>query len=121
MSGGWVEIGDRVFVRRYAFYDQNIVAVLGRDEALVVDTRTTHRQAREVLEDLHSLGAPRVGVVVNTHGHYDHVFGNGVFRPAVIWGHERCVAMIERDGEARRRSLAIEIPVPRRRARRGGP
>ena len=24
VSDSWVEIGDRVFVRRYAFYDQNI-------------------------------------------------------------------------------------------------
>ena len=29
---GWTEIGDRVFVRRYAFYDQNIGVVLGGDE-----------------------------------------------------------------------------------------
>ncbi len=111
MTAPWTEIGDRVFVRRYRIYDQNIVAVLGDDgEALVIDTRTTHAQAREILGDLRALGSPRVGIVVNTHGHYDHVFGNHVFRPAVIWGHERCVAMIERDGETRRASLAAEMP-----------
>ncbi len=112
MTTRWTEIGDRVFVRRYRFYDQNIVAVLGDGgQALVVDTRTTHAQAREILDDLRALGSPRVGIVVNTHGHYDHAFGNHVFRPAVIWGHERAVAMIERDGEARRSSLADEIPA----------
>ena len=47
---GWVEIGDRVFVRRYAFYDQNIGVVLGGGEALVIDTRSTHVQAREILD-----------------------------------------------------------------------
>ena len=41
MTSRWLEIGDRVFVRRYRFYDQGIVAVLGGDAALVVDTRTT--------------------------------------------------------------------------------
>jgi hypothetical protein len=41
VEDGWVEIGDRVFVRRYAFYDQNIGVVLGRDEALVIDTHST--------------------------------------------------------------------------------
>jgi glyoxylase-like metal-dependent hydrolase (beta-lactamase superfamily II) len=110
MTSKWTEIGDRVFVRRYQFYDQNIVAVLGRGEALVVDTRTTPAQAREILDDLRDLGAPRVGVVVNTHGHYDHAFGNSVFRPAVIWGHERCVTMLEQTGELQRARTAGEVP-----------
>ena len=48
---------DRVFVRRYAFYDQNIGVVLGRGEALVIDTRSTYGQAREILADLRTLTA----------------------------------------------------------------
>ena len=111
MTRLWTEIGDGVFVRRYAFFDQNIVAVLDRGEALLVDTRTTARQAREISDDLRELGSPRVPVVVNTHGHYDHVFGNAAFRPAVVWGHERCVTMIERFGERMRSSAATEIPA----------
>ena len=108
----WTEVGDRVFVRRYRFYDQDIVAVLGGDgqTALVVDTRSTPAQARELLDDLRDLGAPRVGIVVNTHGHYDHAFGNQVFRPAVIWGHERCRTMIERTGERQLASILAEAP-----------
>ena len=57
-----------------------------------------------------SSARPRVGIVVNTHGHCDHSFGNSVFRPAVIWGHERCVTMIRTTGEAQRASAAEEIP-----------
>jgi glyoxylase-like metal-dependent hydrolase (beta-lactamase superfamily II) len=110
MTVGWTEIGDRVFVQRYRFYDQDIVTVLGGDVALVVDTRTTLRQAREILDDLRELGSPRVGIVVNTHGHYDHAFGNRSFRPAVIWGHERCATMIEMTGERQRQEVAAEIP-----------
>jgi len=53
--GVWTEVGDRVFVRRYAFFDQNIGVVLGDDEALVVDTRSTYVQAREILTDLREL------------------------------------------------------------------
>ena len=84
--------------------------MLGGDAALVVDTRSSAKQGREILDDLRELGSPRVGIVVNTHGHYDHCFGNAVFRPAVIWGHERCAAMIERSGEAMRSSAATEVP-----------
>jgi len=110
MTSPWIEIGDRVFVRRYAFFDQNIVAILSAEETLLIDTRTTHAQAREILDDLRVLGAPVVGIVVNTHGHFDHVFGNHVFRPAPIWGQERAVTMLERTGEERRRRTAEEIP-----------
>ena len=94
MHGPWMQIADGVFVRRYRFFDQSIVAVVARGQALVVDTRSTYRQAREVVEDLRSLGAPRLTAVVNTHGHYDHAFGNRVFRPAPIWGHERAAVML---------------------------
>ena len=110
MSDLWTEVGDRVFVRRYRFFDQDVVVVLGGDGALVVDTRYTPAQAREVLDDLRELGSPRVGVVVNTHGHGDHCNGNSVFRPAPIWGHERCATMIRLTGEQQRLSGLAETP-----------
>jgi len=106
----WVEIGDGVFVRRYAFYDQNIGVVLGDGEALVIDTRSTHVQAAEILEDLRSLTSFPVTVVVDTHGHFDHAFGNHVFRPATIWGHVGCGPFLERTGDARRERIIAEEP-----------
>ena len=106
----WTEIGDRVFVRRYAFYDQNIGVVLGDEAALLIDTRISHRQAAEIQADLRELTALPVGVVVNTHGHSDHAFGNHAFRPATIWGHERCVTMIETTGERQRQWLIASLP-----------
>ena len=110
-ASGWVEIGDRVFVRRYAFYDQNIGLVLGRAEAMIIDTRSTYAQAREIQEHVRELTDAPIGVVVDTHGHFDHAFGNAIFRPATIWGHERCVTFMVRTGEARKRSIAAEEPV----------
>ena len=110
VADGWVEIGDGVFVRRYAFYDQNIGVVLGDGEALVIDTRSTYGQAREIQAHLRELTAFPVTVVVDTHGHFDHAFGNAIFRPATIWGHERCVTFMERNGERRKPVIAREEP-----------
>lgn len=106
----WSEVGDRVFVRRYAFFDQNIVAILGDDGVLVVDTRSTHVQADEILADLATLTPHPVRAVVNTHGHFDHAFGNARFRPAPIWGHERASAMVRETGERKRVEIAANIP-----------
>ena len=106
----WTEIGDRVFVRRYKFYDQNIGVVLGGDDVLLIDTRSTHAQAREINDDLRELTSKPVTIVVDTHGHFDHAFGNHVFRPATIWGHVGCGPFLERTGDVRRARIAAEMP-----------
>ena len=110
VADGWVELGDRFFVRRYAFYDQNIGVVLGRGCALVIDTRSTYAQAREILDDLRELTDDPVTVVVDTHGHFDHAYGNRIFRPATIWGQAGCVPFLERTGEARKAAIAADEP-----------
>jgi glyoxylase-like metal-dependent hydrolase (beta-lactamase superfamily II) len=106
----WTEVGDRVFVRRYAFYDQNIGAILGDDGVLIVDTRVSHRQADEILSDLRALTSLPVRAVVNTHGHNDHAFGNHRFRPAPIWGHARCARMIVETGATQIAAVSTAIP-----------
>jgi glyoxylase-like metal-dependent hydrolase (beta-lactamase superfamily II) len=102
----WVEVGDRVFVRRYAVLDQNIGVVLGEEGALVVDTRATHDHADELLADLRRLTPLPARIAVNTHGHWDHCFGNARFRPAPIWGHVRCAEMMRLTGENQRARIA---------------
>jgi glyoxylase-like metal-dependent hydrolase (beta-lactamase superfamily II) len=106
----WTEVGDRVFTRRYAFYDQNIGAILGEDGVLIVDTRISHRQADEIIADLRSLTELPVRAVVNTHGHNDHAFGNHRFRPAPIWGHARCARMITETGPEQIRKVSAALP-----------
>ncbi|MEW5990612.1 MAG: MBL fold metallo-hydrolase [Chloroflexota bacterium] len=109
--GDWLEVGDRVFTRRYRFYDQQIGVVLGAGEALVVDTRTTPGQARELIADIGRLTPLPVRHVIDSHWHYDHVFGNHDFRPATIWGHERCRSRLLENGEAQRAWVSAEEPA----------
>lgn len=109
----WLEVGDRVFARRYAFLDQQIGLVLGRGEALVIDTRATPSMARELVDDIRAVTRDPVTVAVNTHWHWDHAFGNSVIRPAVIWGHERCRDRLLADGAASRAEQAADDPKRR--------
>ena len=106
----WREVADRVFVHRYAFFDQGIGAILGDGEVLLVDTRSTTAQGRQLLADLRRLTAAPWRVV-NTHHHFDHSFGNAAFRPAEVWGLERCAERLRRDGEATRSATAADIPA----------
>ena len=94
----WAEVADGIFVGRYQPYDVNVTVVRGADGLLVVDTRSSHREADEIRRDLTTLGAALpVRWVVNTHAHFDHSFGNYRFGPdsdlgAPIYGHERAPA-----------------------------
>lgn len=93
--GAWLEVGDRVFARRYRFLDQQIGAILSADGPVVIDTRSTVLHAREILADLHELSPAPVAAVINTHHHFDHTYGNHEFRPTSIWGHVRCARRIQ--------------------------
>jgi glyoxylase-like metal-dependent hydrolase (beta-lactamase superfamily II) len=105
----WHEVGAGVFVRRYPFLDQTIGAILGRERALVIDTRATTVQARELIEDLRQL-TRLPWVVVNTHMHFDHVFGNAAFRPCEIWAHAGCAQALRRHGPAQRENVVRWVP-----------
>jgi glyoxylase-like metal-dependent hydrolase (beta-lactamase superfamily II) len=105
----WREIADRVLIRRFPFFDQTIGAVVGRDRVLVIDTRSTLVQARELLDDLRHVSAlPHV--VLNTHAHFDHVLGNAAFRPCEIWGEDGCSRFMREHGLERRAGMAVEMP-----------
>jgi glyoxylase-like metal-dependent hydrolase (beta-lactamase superfamily II) len=75
----FAEVADRVWVARYDWFDVNVSIVAGTAGLLVVDTNASERTARSVLEDLRRLSTAPLLAVVNTHVHFDHTFGNGVF------------------------------------------
>ena len=105
----WQEIADRVWVRRYRFYDQTIGVVAGTGGLLVIDTRTSHRQGAELRADLRELpGAVRWGV--NTHHHHDHCFGNAVFDDVELWGLEGCARQLIAQAETMRAELIHDFP-----------
>jgi glyoxylase-like metal-dependent hydrolase (beta-lactamase superfamily II) len=106
----WTEVGDRVFTRHFDFLDQQIGVVLGGDDVLLVDTRASPAHARVIVDELRALTANPVSIVVDTHWHWDHAFGNSVFRPAPIWGHVRAAARLQRDGAEAAREVAAELP-----------
>jgi glyoxylase-like metal-dependent hydrolase (beta-lactamase superfamily II) len=109
-AGGWQEVGEGVFRRRYAALDLNVGAVLGDDEVLVIDTRSWLAEAEELLGDLRALTPLPCRQVLNTHAHFDHCFGNAAFRPAAFWGHERCAEDLRLHGDLQRRNVIGWFP-----------
>src|SRR5881227_3582635 len=105
-----VELGDGTYAIRYEFFDQTIGLVVGQATCVVIDTRTTYAQARELHDDVRRVTVLPI-VVLNTHHHFDHTFGNAVFRPAETWGHERCASTLLERGDEMRERMIQEIPA----------
>jgi glyoxylase-like metal-dependent hydrolase (beta-lactamase superfamily II) len=86
----FVEVADRVFVLRYPVLDVNVTLVLGDERALLVDTLATTAQARELATAVSAL-TDRPLTVLNTHHHFDHCLGNGVFADAPVYAHPETI------------------------------
>ena len=70
------------------FFNSNSMVIVGDADVIVVDSHITPATGRELLADIGRITDLPIGVVVNTHFHYDHAHGNQVFDGAQIVGHE---------------------------------
>ena len=109
----FVEIAPAVYLWRYPVLDVSVTLIVGDEVAAVVDTLSTQAQARELLTAVRAV-TPLPLVLVNTHHHFDHSFGNGVLaegdRP--IWAHEEAArALREEAGRWQRVWYEMFLPT----------
>lgn len=107
--GIWREVADGVLVRRHRRLDMNSGLVLGDRRCLVIDTRGSDREGRDLLAAIRDVTSLPF-VVVDTHAHFDHCFGNGVFVAesggCEVWGHLRCRETLLAAGAEHREAMA---------------
>jgi len=60
----------------------NCTVIIGADSVLVVDTGQFPSLAQRMIADIKKITPKPVRHIVNTHWHFDHVWGNGAFREA---------------------------------------
>lgn len=86
----------------------NIGLVVGSERALVVDTGCGPRHAAEILAAVRTVTALPL-VVANTHAHWDHFFGNAVFKDDGVtefWSHAAARRDMAVTGELQRGAVA---------------
>ena len=108
----WREVGKGNFVLTTEGSLLNTGLIIGSQRAMVIDTGCGPRQGRHILDAVRKKTDLPI-VVVNTHAHYDHFFGNAVFAAAgavEFWAHQNCAAEIEQHGEVQRQSVAALEP-----------
>lgn len=92
-----IEVGDGVFAYIQpdgSWYINNTGFVVGRSSVISVDACSTERRTRAYLDRIASVTPAPVTMLVNTHHHGDHTYGNSLFRTGTIVGHENCRAAL---------------------------
>jgi len=73
-----------------------------REGTLVIDTGFTRASAAALLRDVRRRSSSKSTIVVNSHDHSDHVFGNSLFEPSsMIIAHANCRARLLELGDER--------------------
>lgn len=101
----FTELADRVWVARYPWYDVNVGLVAGEAGLVVVDTNASSALGRDTLAAVRRISSAPIVAAVNTHVHFDHTLGNGVFSAegAELIAHEQAAAgLVEHVEECRR-------------------
>jgi glyoxylase-like metal-dependent hydrolase (beta-lactamase superfamily II) len=81
----WERLGQGVWRTRLPFLDVTVGLVGGSSDALLVDSGTTLAEARGIEADAAAMTGHRVGHIVLTHNHFDHVLGASWFGEAEIY------------------------------------
>lgn len=84
--------------------------VLTSRRAIVVDTLTGPDEMAPVLEFLAAEAGDRSRLVVNTHHHWDHVFGNAAFAGEDIVAQQGCPRLIQAELQGGDESLRLPPP-----------
>ena len=82
-------------------FGANAGIIIGKDGIVVVDTMISAKEAKRFIQDIRAISDKPIRYVVNTHYHFDHVFGNSEFAKlgAVIIAHENAKKAMENSTE----------------------
>ncbi|MCZ6689525.1 MAG: MBL fold metallo-hydrolase [Planctomycetota bacterium] len=111
------EAGSKEVVRNlggghYAYMGMSNSGFFVSDEGiLVVDALKSPRHAKALLAEIRKISDKPIVYLVNTHWHWDHTFGNGVFPEATkIYSTKACKERLEKDGPPKWETLSKETP-----------
>ena len=81
-------------------YDLNLGLILGENRNYIIDTGRGSGSVGPILEYIIKVPQPKPTVVINTHSHWDHIWGNWVFKNSLIVSHKNCLKILEEHWDA---------------------
>lgn len=93
----------------------NTPVFVNANETMIIDSETSPAAGRALVQDIKAFTDKPVKYVIDSHFHYDHLFGNQVFGPDVqIIGHDHTVERLKTDTLAQYTFLTSLRPIPQR-------
>jgi cyclase len=109
------ELAHGIFARTGAHPLQpNSGIVVGDDGVLIVDSGYSTQCGRELLTDVRRLTPKPVQIVVISHHHFDHAWGNEAFAGATLVGHANAERLMREDAEAYKQRMLGFVEDPAR-------
>lgn len=78
------------------WFRSNAGLIVGKECAIAVDSLATPALTQDFIEEIKKVTDRPVAFVINTHHHGDHIWGNHMFKDAVVICHSRCWEMAQR-------------------------
>jgi len=103
-----IRLSDRILILKHAPWAETMTVIDAGPGLLVVDTWGSPCSAMSAKARLDRVFRKSVKWVINTHHHWDHIFGNQAFTGADFIGHKNCLLDMEadyQDPEIRRQKL----------------
>ncbi len=88
-----VEVADGVFAYIQpdgSWYINNTGFVVGSSSVISIDACSTEKRTRAFVDSIASVTPAPVGMLINTHHHGDHTYGNSIMGTGTIIAHEKC-------------------------------
>jgi len=88
-----IEVADGVFAYVQpdgSWYINNTGFVVGPSSVISIDGCSTERRTRAYLDRIATVSPAPVSMLINTHHHGDHTYGNSLFGTATIIAQEKC-------------------------------
>jgi glyoxylase-like metal-dependent hydrolase (beta-lactamase superfamily II) len=101
MTQTLTKIGENVWIWPHELEADKVQSavgvVVGLEETVLVDAGNGPGLGREIAAELVERGFPRVGRIIYTHHHWDHVYGASAFEGATVVAHQKCreILMVE--------------------------
>jgi glyoxylase-like metal-dependent hydrolase (beta-lactamase superfamily II) len=93
----------------------NTPVFVNANEAMIIDSETSPAAGRALVEDIKAFTDKPVKYVIDSHYHYDHLFGNQIFGPDVqIIGHDHTVERLKTNTLEQYTFLTSLRPIPQR-------
>lgn len=86
-----------LFTFQYPDWDLNLHLILGEIHDFLIDTGIGAENIVPILDYRKNLGRKNKLIVINTHYHFDHIWGNYFFKEHTIIAHQQCPKKIEED------------------------